>query len=89
MSTPTVVDFFKEIKLLKYDFMRCENERDGVILENSEPVLVLLLISSSSLSVEDISSFAKAILHSIMAWENKLFHWESLLTYNDIEANIQ
>ena len=60
--------------------MRCENERDGVMLENSEPVLVLFLIKSSNLSVEEISSLAKAILHSVMAWENKDFHWESLLT---------
>jgi len=77
MSTPTFVDFLKENKLLKYDFMRCANELDGVILENSEPVLVLLLIRSSSFSVEEISSFAKAILHIIMAWENKNFNWES------------
>jgi hypothetical protein len=69
-----------ENKLLKYDFMRCENERDGVMLENSEPVLVLFLIKSSNLSVEEISSLAKAILHSVMAWENKVFHWKSLLT---------
>ncbi len=80
MSTPTVVDFWKENKLLKYDFMRCENERDGVILENLLPVLVLLLIRSSNFSVEDISSLAKAILHSMMAWENKVFYWKSLLT---------
>ncbi len=77
---PTVVDFLKENKLLKYDFMRCENERDGVMLENSEPVLVLFLIKSSNLSVEEISSLAKAILHSVMASENKAFHWELLLT---------
>ena len=80
MSTPTVVDFFKENKLLKYDFMRCENERDSVLLENSLPVLVLLLIRSSNFSVEEISSLAKVILHSMMAWENKIFHWGSLLT---------
>ena len=81
MSTPTVVDFLKVTKLPKLDFIRCENERDGVILENSEPVLVLLLIRSSNLSVEEISSFAKVILHSIMAaWGNKVFYWESLLT---------
>ena len=77
MSTPTFVDFLKVNKLLKDDFIRCVTEFDGVILENSEPVLVLLLIRSSSFSVEEISSFAKAILHILMAWENKVLNWES------------
>ena len=31
-------------------------------------------------SVEEISNIAKANLHYVMAWENKVFHWKSLLT---------
>jgi len=76
MSTPTVAGFLKENKLLKGDFMRCVKEFDGVILENSEPFLVLLLIRSSSFSVEEISFLAKAILRSMMAWDNRVFNWE-------------
>ena len=81
MSTPTVVGFLKENKLLKGDFMRCVKELDGVILEKSEPVLVLLLIRSSSFSVEEISFLAKAILHSMIRWDNRVFNWESSFIY--------
>jgi hypothetical protein len=58
--------------------MRCEKELDGVILENSDPVLVLLLIRASSFSVEEISFLAKVNLHSMMGWDDKMINWESL-----------